>query len=61
GGFSAHASQSQLLDWALQFDKPRPKLCLVHGDADAKVALRERFKNQGWDARIPTHAESISF
>jgi metallo-beta-lactamase family protein len=61
GGFSAHASQSQLLDWALQFEEPRPKLHLVHGDADAKAALRGRFKNQGWDANIPAYGESITF
>ena len=61
GGFSAHASQSQLLDWALQFEKPRPRLYLVHGDADAKTTLRERFREEGWAANIPEHGESISF
>ncbi|MCW8925665.1 MAG: MBL fold metallo-hydrolase, partial [Xanthomonadales bacterium] len=61
GGFSAHAGQSQLLEWALQFNEPRPRLYLVHGDADAKMALSTRFQNQGWRANIPEHGESLSF
>ena len=61
GGFSAHASQSQLLDWALQFKEPRPRLHLVHGDPDAKAALSKRFHHQGWPAKIPEYGESISF
>lgn len=61
GGFSAHASQSQLMDWALQFEEPRPRLHLVHGDADAKAALSNRFQNQSWAAKIPEYGESISF
>ncbi len=60
GGFSAHASQSQLLDWALQFKEPRPRLYLIHGDAEAKAALSTRFHHQDWPARIPEYGESIS-
>lgn len=61
GGFSAHASQSQLLDWALQFREPRPRLYLIHGDAEAKAALSTCFHHQDWPAKIPEHGESISF
>jgi len=61
GGFSAHASQSQLLEWALQFNEPRPRLYLIHGDADAKAALSGRFQNLGWHANIPEHGESLTF
>lgn len=61
GGFSAHASQSQLMDWALQFKEPRPRLYLVHGDADAKAALSTRFHHQDWSANIPEYGETISF
>ncbi len=61
GGFSAHASQSQLLDWALQFKEPRPRLHLIHGDAEAKTTLSTCFHHQGWPAKIPEHGESISF
>lgn len=61
GGFSAHASQSQLLDWAMNFNDGRPRLYLIHGDAEAKIALGERFRQQGWSAGIPDHGDSVSF
>jgi len=61
GGFSAHASQSQLLDWANNFKEKRPKLFLIHGEAEAKSALRACFAEQGWDAAIPHHGESVVF
>jgi metallo-beta-lactamase family protein len=49
------------MDWALQFKEPRPRLYLIHGDAEAKAALSTRFHHQGWSAKIPEHGESISF
>lgn len=61
GGFSAHASQSQLLDWSRNFSKPHPRLYLVHGEQDAKNTLKELFTEEGWTAEIPHHGESISF
>lgn len=61
GGFSAHASQSQLLDWVNHFKKPHPKLFLVHGEDTAKIALKEKLSQNGWSATISQYAESISF
>ena len=61
GGFSAHASQSQLVDWTKHFRKSRPRLYLIHGEPAAKTALRERFSDEGWSAEIPHYGESISF
>jgi metallo-beta-lactamase family protein len=61
GGFSAHASQSQLLDWASNFKKPRPRLYLIHGEPEAKAALQGRLSQEGWSADIPQRGESISF
>ena len=60
GGFSAHAGQSQLLNWALQFREPRPGLYLIHGDTEAKAALSTRFHHQDWPARVPEYGERIS-
>lgn len=60
GGFSAHASQSQLLKWVNQFQKPQPRLYLVHGETDAKLALKEKLSHHGWSASIAKYAESIS-
>ena len=61
GGFSAHASQSQLLDWVKHFNKPHPRLFLIHGEAEAKVALQECLAREGWSATIPGNAESVTF
>lgn len=61
GGFSAHASQSQLLSWANNFHKPRPQLYLVHGETEAKQALQHRFQQQDWAANIPALNETIHF
>jgi len=61
GGFSAHASQSQLLDWVSNFNEPHPRLYLVHGESDAKVVLKEQLSQQGWSAEIPRPGEQIAF
>jgi metallo-beta-lactamase family protein len=61
GGFSAHASQSQLLDWVSNFKTPRPGLYLIHGETEAKKALSGRLAGEGWSANIPAPGESISF
>jgi metallo-beta-lactamase family protein len=61
GGFSAHASQSQLLDWLSHFTVGKPTLYLVHGEKKAKLALQEAVKHYGWSANIPTLGQTISF
>lgn len=61
GGFSAHASRTQLLDWINNFNKPHPKLYLVHGEKETKLAFQEFLSNEGWSAEIPGKNESILF
>jgi metallo-beta-lactamase family protein len=61
GGFSAHASQTQLIQWLNSFTAKKPKLFLVHGEANAKVALQEAVKQTGWSATIPTLDQTITF
>jgi metallo-beta-lactamase family protein len=61
GGFSAHAGQDQLLSWAGNFQSPRPRLCLVHGEPDAMQSLQQRFAlEHQWDVHVPTMGEVIS-
>jgi metallo-beta-lactamase family protein len=61
GGFSAHAGQDQLLSWAGNFQSPRPRLCLVHGETDAMQSLQQRFvQEHQWDVHIPSMGEVIS-
>ena len=61
GGFSAHASQSQLIDWMKNFKNPRPKIFLIHGEATAKIALQKYLNSEGWSAEIPHNRQSILF
>jgi len=61
GGFSAHASQSQLIEWISHFENPRPKLFLIHGEAEAKLTLQKRLADEGWQANIPGSGESLTF
>lgn len=61
GGFSAHAGQSELLQWATHF-KDKPRMILVHGEAQALDALAKKF----WDEHairctVPALGECISF
>ncbi|WP_372864469.1 MBL fold metallo-hydrolase RNA specificity domain-containing protein [Spongiibacter sp.] len=61
GGFSAHAGQSQLLAWLGQFKGKKPRLFFVHGEDQAKLAIAEQAKRQGWSPQIPGPGESVSF
>ena len=61
GGFSAHASQSQLLSWVRNFSKPYPRVCLVHGEDEAKSALRAELIKEELDVIIPGNGETVSF
>ncbi|WP_428609558.1 MBL fold metallo-hydrolase RNA specificity domain-containing protein [Sedimenticola sp.] len=62
GGFSAHAGQSQLLEWAGHMRKVMPRLYLVHGESEAMLALQKCFVEEyNWDASIPTLGEVIQF
>jgi Cft2 family RNA processing exonuclease len=61
GGFSAHAGQDQLLNWASNFQPQKPRLFLVHGEFKAMQALQKRFvREYQWDAYIPSLGENIT-
>ncbi|UUY08406.1 MBL fold metallo-hydrolase [Pseudomonas sp. J452] len=60
GGFSAHAGQSQLIDWVSHFDH-RPELYLVHGELEKMQALQQALHDQlNWIANIPEPGEQIA-
>jgi metallo-beta-lactamase family protein len=61
GGFSAHASQSQLIAWLGGFKGKKPQLFLVHGEERAKLALQTALETKGWPSTIPTLNQSIQF
>ncbi|MCU7555380.1 MBL fold metallo-hydrolase [Alteromonas sp. ASW11-19] len=60
GGFSAHASQSQLLEWLSHFKAVKPRLFLVHGESGAKAALKQAVDAQGWQAVIPELGQTVT-
>jgi len=67
-GFSAHADESELLDWIANFGRGRqlgapgfPRLVfLVHGDPDAQIALAPKVEGLGFKVRIPHWREKIT-
>lgn len=61
GGFSAHADQSQLINWTDNFTSPRPNIYLIHGEKNAKIALSNRLREQKWNVHIPVTGEAINF
>lgn len=62
-GYSAHADQQELLDWAGHFDRSRlQKLFLVHGEIDAATTLKGKLGEIGFaDVRIPERGNSFVF
>jgi len=60
GGLSAHADQQGLRDWYAAFSN-RPPLALVHGEPEAREALRQRLKAElQADVHLPGHKEVLS-
>ncbi len=60
GGFSAHAGQSQLIDWVKNFDH-RPELYLVHGELEKMKVLQQALHDRlQWTANIPEPGEQIA-
>lgn len=60
GGFSAHAGQSQLIDWVGHFDH-RPELYLVHGELEKMQVLQQALHERlNWTANIPERGEQIA-
>jgi metallo-beta-lactamase family protein len=61
-GFSAHADESELLDWLSHFRSggTSPRVFLVHGDPEAQIALEPKVRALGFDAHIPHWHERVS-
>jgi Cft2 family RNA processing exonuclease len=67
-GFSAHADESELLDWLANFargkqpgDKGFPRrVFLVHGDPEAQIAIEPKVRALGFDTKIPHWRETVT-
>jgi metallo-beta-lactamase family protein len=66
-GFSAHADESELLDWLGRFaDGKRPgdhgfprRVFLVHGDPEAQIVLEPRVRDLGFATHVPHWHERV--
>jgi len=61
GGLSAHAGQSELIQWAGAYRNQQPRVFLNHGEDNPRAALaaalRQRF---GYHVELPAHASTHS-
>ncbi|MBX3050175.1 MAG: MBL fold metallo-hydrolase [Caldilineaceae bacterium] len=62
-GYSAHADQGELLEWASHFDKQRlQKTFLVHGEKEAAFTLADKLETQGHRAvEVPRLGQTVEF
>lgn len=61
GGFSAHAGQSQILDWIGAFDHPGLQVVLVHGEEKAQRTLAGLIREKlGLKVEIPAYLEEMT-
>jgi metallo-beta-lactamase family protein len=59
-GFSVHADAGELMSWIRTADRPPTTVFVVHGEADASRALRNRIVRElDWNAVTPLHGERI--
>ena len=59
GGFSAHAGQTQLLEWLAPMAGSRPRVILTHGEDASRQALCALVKERyGLDCELPLLGES---
>jgi metallo-beta-lactamase family protein len=59
GGFSAHAGQSGLLNWAAPFQAGKPRIFLTHGEDGPRGVLRGQLKARfALEAAMPKYGET---
>jgi len=60
GGFSAHAGQSQIIQWLEAFARPGMRIFLIHGEEQAMSTLAGIIeKRLGLSAAMPTYLEEF--
>lgn len=57
---SAHADSNELMRWLSGFEAAPKKVFIVHGEAEASEALRERIQRElGWQSCVPLQNQTI--
>jgi metallo-beta-lactamase family protein len=60
GGFSAHAGQSGLLNWAAALKQTKPRLFLTHGEDMPRKVLKDQLKSRfSLDAVLPNYGNEV--
>jgi len=58
-GFSAHADEAELCRWLSGLPSPPRLTFLVHGEATALEAARQRMEKLGWRSEVPQHLQAF--
>ncbi|HSH46696.1 MAG TPA: MBL fold metallo-hydrolase, partial [Longimicrobiales bacterium] len=59
-GLSAHADETEILDWLRGFQSPPRETFITHGEPLASDNMRRAIQEQlGWEARAPEHLETV--
>lgn len=60
GSLSAHADSTEIIRWLSGFKRPPRTTFIVHGEADAALALRDKIvRTFGWNVVIPAYLQSF--
>jgi metallo-beta-lactamase family protein len=60
GGFSAHAGQTGLVNWAEPFKASKPKMFLTHGEDGPRKALHDKLLAvHGLDSTMPYYGNEV--
>ncbi|MHC1701540.1 MAG: MBL fold metallo-hydrolase RNA specificity domain-containing protein [Humidesulfovibrio sp.] len=61
GGFSAHAGQTEIMQWLKTFDGKGTKVILIHGEVRALNKLSMLIQNQlGMEVHVPNYLEELT-
>jgi metallo-beta-lactamase family protein len=62
-GYSAHADQSELLEWMRPFDRSRlDRALVVHGEEASSFTFAEKLRSEGMRrVEVPEHGQSFEF
>ncbi len=57
---SAHADYAEILSWMESFSTPPRKVFVVHGEAEAAAAMRDKIEEKfAWEVSVPTYLSSV--
>lgn len=59
-GLSAHADQTELMEWIANFEQPPKMTFIIHGELNAATILHDKIKSTyHWNCFIPEYLESF--